>query len=77
MQIPYLTEEHEMLRDQLRRFIAEEVQPKADAWEEAGLVPREELGRSTYGGFAITVLVHTDMASPHLANYGDDDQVTQ
>ena len=27
---------------------------------------REELGRSTYGGFAVTVLVHTDMASPHL-----------
>lgn len=109
MQIPYLAEEHEMLRDQLRRFIAEEVQPKADAWEEAGMVPREvlramgehgflgirypenfggaamttlgsavlaeELGRSTYGGFAITVLVHTDMASPHLANYGSDDQL--
>ena len=30
----------------------------------------EELGRSTFGGFAITVLVHTDMASPHLANAG-------
>ena len=28
----------------------------------------EELGRSTFGGFAITVLVHTDMASPHLLN---------
>ena len=31
----------------------------------------EELGRSTFGGFAITVLVHTDMASPHLANAGN------
>ena len=31
----------------------------------------EELGRSTYGGFALTVLVHTDMASPHLANAGN------
>ena len=30
----------------------------------------EELGRSTFGGFAITVLVHTDMASPHLVNAG-------
>ena len=30
----------------------------------------EELGRSTFGGFAITVLVHTDMASPHLMNAG-------
>jgi acyl-CoA dehydrogenase len=35
----------------------------------------EELGRSTYGGFAITVLVHTDMASPHLANAGTPEQV--
>jgi acyl-CoA dehydrogenase len=34
----------------------------------------EELGRSTFGGFAITVLVHTDMASPHLANAGTPDQ---
>ena len=30
----------------------------------------EELGRSTFSGFAITVLVHTDMASPHLVNAG-------
>jgi acyl-CoA dehydrogenase len=35
----------------------------------------EELGRSTYGGFAITVLVHTDMASPHLVNAGSPAQV--
>ena len=32
----------------------------------ANAVLAEELGRSTYGGFAVTVLVHTDMASPHL-----------
>lgn len=30
----------------------------------------EELGRSSFGGFAITVLVHTDMAAPHLLNGG-------
>ena len=30
----------------------------------------EELGRSTYGGFAVTVLVHTDMATPHLHHAG-------
>src|SRR5467141_357204 len=35
----------------------------------------EELGRSTFGGFAITVLVHTDMASPHLANAGSAEQL--
>ncbi len=32
----------------------------------------EELGRSTFGGVAITALVHTDMASVHLFNAGSD-----
>jgi acyl-CoA dehydrogenase len=36
----------------------------------ATVVLAEELGRSTFGGVAVTVLVHTDMASPHLANAG-------
>jgi acyl-CoA dehydrogenase len=35
----------------------------------------EELGRSSFGGFAITVLVHTDMASPHLNNAGTAEQI--
>jgi len=109
--IPFLSHEHEMLRDQLRRFVADEVQPYADAWEADGQTPREtlhrmgelgflgvrypeqfggadmnalgsavlaeELGRSTFGGFAITVLVHTDMASPHLARYATPDQLAR
>src|SRR5436190_1123885 len=32
----------------------------------ANLVFAEALSQSTFGGFIITVLVHTDMASPHL-----------
>ena len=36
----------------------------------ATVVLAEELGRSTFGGFAVTVLVHTDMASPHLFHAG-------
>ena len=106
---PYFTPEHEMLRDTVRRFIAERVLPNGDAWEEAGYTPREilremgelgllgirydakhggseldtlatvvlaeELGRSSYGGFAITVLVHTDMASPHLFHGGTPEQL--
>ncbi|MCW5612617.1 MAG: acyl-CoA dehydrogenase family protein [Rubrivivax sp.] len=105
----YFTDEHRQFRDNLRRFIAQEIVPKADAWEEAGMVPREvlrqmgslgflgirypepyggsaldtvysailaeELGRSTFGGFAVTVTVHTDMASPHLANFGTPEQL--
>ena len=38
------------------------------------VVLAEELARSTYGGVTISVLVHTDMASPHLANAGTDEQ---
>ena len=34
----------------------------------------EELGRSTYGGFTITVLVHTDLASPYVTNFGTEQQ---
>jgi len=41
----------------------------------ATVVLAEELGRCTFGGFAITVLVHTDMASPHLANFGSPAQL--
>ena len=109
MESPYFSEELNLLRDQIRRFIDEEVKPYADQWEEDGMVPREvlkamgdlgffglkygeeyggsnadtlasvvlaeELGHSTYGGFSATVLVHTDMASPHLANAGNKEQL--
>lgn len=34
----------------------------------------EELGRSTSGGFAITVLVHTDLAAPYVTNFGSSAQ---
>ncbi len=34
------------------------------------VVLAEEFGRSTFGGVTITVLVHTDMASVHMANAG-------
>ncbi len=107
----YFDEQHQQFRDNLRRFIDQEVVPHADAWEEAGMVPRavlrqmgelgylgicypekyggadldtiysmifnEELGRSTFGGFTGTVMVHTDMASPHLAHYGTQEQLAR
>ena len=40
----------------------------------ASVVFAEELGRSTSGGFAITVLVHTDLATPYITHFGSDDQ---
>ncbi|MCJ0761745.1 acyl-CoA dehydrogenase family protein [Variovorax terrae] len=104
----YTTPEHELLREQIARFIAREVEPHGVAWEEAGMVPREVLRRmgqagllglmyeerygggdadamtnlvfaealsqSTFAGFIITVLVHTDMAGPHLHHAGSPAQ---
>ncbi len=40
----------------------------------ASVVFAEELGRSTYGGFTITVLVHTDLAMPYVTNFGSEEQ---
>ncbi len=107
----YLTPEHETLREQVARFIAREVEPHAQAWEEQGFTPREvlrkmgdagllglmysseyggaeadaltnlvfaeALSQSTFGGFIITVLVHTDMASPHLHHAGSAAQLAK
>lgn len=38
---PYYTAEHEAYRDSLRSFIAREIEPYAEAWDEAGTFPRE------------------------------------
>ena len=38
------------------------------------VVFQEALSRATSGGFIITVLVHTDMESPHLVNAGSAEQ---
>jgi acyl-CoA dehydrogenase len=107
----YLTPEHELLREQVARFLAREVEPHGEAWEAAGSVPRdvlrklgaagllgllhapehggggadaltnlvyaEALSQSTFAGFVITVLVHTDMASPHLALAGSPAQLAR
>ena len=107
----YDTPEHELLRDQVARFLAREVEPFAAAWEDSGMVPRdvlrrmgqagllgiafdsehggadadaltnlvfaEALSQSTFAGFIITVLVHTDMAGPHLHHAGSQAQKTK
>jgi acyl-CoA dehydrogenase len=106
--IIYDTPEHALLREQISRFLAREVEPHGQTWEEQGMVPREVLRRmgqagllglmyegqygggeadaltnlvfaealsqSTFAGFIITVLVHTDMASPHLHHAGTPEQ---
>ena len=45
MESIYLTAEHELLREQVARFVAREVEPHALAWEDAGMTPREVLGK--------------------------------
>ena len=46
----------------------------AEADALTNLVFAEALSQSTFGGFIITVLVHTDMASPHLHHAGSPAQ---
>jgi acyl-CoA dehydrogenase len=106
--LPWMAGEYESLRDQVRRFVEEEIKPYADRWEEDGFIPRpilrrmgelgffgirypaeyggaemdavastvfaEELGRSTYGGAADAILVHTDMASGYVFHDGTEAQ---
>jgi acyl-CoA dehydrogenase len=51
----YLDEEHVALRDQVRRFLAKEVEPHGEAWERQGHVPREVLRKmGSLGFFGIT-----------------------
>lgn len=40
MQRTLFTEDHQMFRDTVRSFVAEQVVPHHDAWDEAGIVPR-------------------------------------
>ncbi|MEK9968527.1 MAG: acyl-CoA dehydrogenase family protein, partial [Ferrovibrio sp.] len=109
MRTIYESDDHAALREQIARFIENEVRPHGVKWEAAGMVPREvlrqmgalgffgirypesyggseqlpiasailaeECGLSGFGGFSATVLVHTDMASPHLAHAASKQQL--
>lgn len=46
-----LTEFHEIFRDSVRRFIAEEITPHYAAWEKDGIVPREAWLKAGEAGF--------------------------
>jgi acyl-CoA dehydrogenase len=104
----YESQELSDIRAQARRFVDEQVVPRAGEWERDGMVPREvlrhmgqlgffslgvpeedgglglgalgaavlaeELGRSTYGGFAITAIAHVDLAMRYLLASGSSTQ---
>ncbi|WP_258871367.1 acyl-CoA dehydrogenase family protein, partial [Halobacillus trueperi] len=51
MKASYITEEHEILRQSLRKFLEKEAYPYYDEWEKAGEVPRafwRKLGEQGY-----------------------------
>jgi citronellyl-CoA dehydrogenase len=41
LQFPYFTEEHEMIRQTVKRFCREEIAPYAEKWDHEGIFPRE------------------------------------
>ena len=46
--------DHEMFRDSVRRFIADEITPHHAAWEQAGIVPREAWLKAGEAGLLCT-----------------------
>ena len=48
---PIFTEDHDLIRSQLRRFVDDVVKPQGPKWEEAGFVPREVLRQMGGLGF--------------------------
>lgn len=104
----FFSEEHEMFRESVRRFVEKEIAPKMDEWEKnccydraifkrmgdlgllglgypeeyggqgadikTTLVFWEEVCRCGGLGFPMSLLVHTDMASPALAHAGTHEQ---
>jgi acyl-CoA dehydrogenase len=104
----FLNEDLRMVREQVRRFVAEKIVPHAQAWEESGEIPRsvfrelgalgflgmrhpeayggggmgalasvvlgEELSRSSFGGVASALTVHSDMSISHIAHRGTHEQ---
>lgn len=56
MQNPFETEERTAFRDTIRSFVASEIAPYSDAWDEAGEIPwelHEKIGALGVWGFAI------------------------
>jgi acyl-CoA dehydrogenase len=49
--VPPFTDEHEELRESVRRFVQKEIAPHVDEWEEAREFPRELFGRCGELGF--------------------------
>lgn len=54
MERTLFTEDHNIFREQYRKFLQKEVQPHTEAWREAGIVPREMFEKMGQQGFLLT-----------------------
>ena len=106
-QDPLATPEHELFRETVRKFVEDELRPRAREFDEMGRVDKslfkkmgdlgmlglrydpeyggagldwsftavmyEELGRADNAGVTMGISVHTDMATPSLAEFGSDE----
>jgi citronellyl-CoA dehydrogenase len=103
----YSTQEHTLFREMVRKFVDDELRPRAREFDEQGrfdttlykkmgdlgmlglryepeyggagldwsytAVLHEELGRADNAGVTMGISVHTDMATPSLAQFGSDE----
>ncbi|MGH0033664.1 MAG: acyl-CoA dehydrogenase family protein [Myxococcota bacterium] len=104
---PFSTPEHALFRDTVRKFVEEELRPRAREFDQAGRFDKalfrkmgdlgmlglrydpayggagldwsfsavmfEELGRADNAGVTMGISVHTDMATPSLAEFGSEE----
>jgi citronellyl-CoA dehydrogenase len=103
---PLATPEHELFRETVRRFVEDELRPRAREFDRMGRIDKklfkrmgdlgmlglrydpayggagldwsytavmyEELGRADNAGVTMGISVHTDMATPSLAQFGSE-----
>lgn len=78
---PFYTDEHEAFRETVRRFVAKEIEPFANEWDEAGEFPRELYRKASaiglmgmgfpeaFGGYPADQFMRI-VASQELARHG-------
>jgi len=75
-------QDHQIFREQYRKFLEREVAPNYDQWEKDGMVSREVWKKAGENGFLCAgmgfsgfgVNLHNDIAVPYIWNFGDEEQ---
>jgi len=80
---PLFDEDHNLFREQYRKFLQQEVMPFREAWQDAGIVPREMFQKmgaqgflltwaeEKYGGMGLTDFRYQQVMIEEDANYSD------